>query len=73
MIYQFFIFYLQKTVEKISTFIEGCKFVVVGVSEDGSDPAGKTELIRQGFNARTALPALESLETETAKMIRYRD
>jgi hypothetical protein len=57
--------------DKRLAFTEGCQFVVVGVSEDGSDPAGKTELVRQSMDMQTSLPALKKLFEETRRMEKY--
>ena len=54
-------------------FTEGCHFLVVGVGSDGSDPAGKTQLVEQMFNAESDLSALKHLKAEIDRMERSVD
>ncbi|XP_070196653.1 uncharacterized protein [Littorina saxatilis] len=49
-------------------FTEGCHFVVVGMSSDGSDPSGKTQLVQQMFDPKSDLSALKRLKAEIERM-----
>ncbi|XP_076445934.1 uncharacterized protein LOC143283637 [Babylonia areolata] len=53
---------------KEQAFTEGCHFLIVGMSSDGTDPMGKTQLVQQMFDPENDLSALKHIKTEISRL-----